>query len=140
MQNFTTLFQDLLSNLGAILSTPIPTTPFNYSNDLRIFESNVLKFTDELMLAKYKDRRESMSILGEDKDEVQEYKEDNGITPYNFATVLKQLNELAHELDSYKWACGDFLEDPKNPRDFEGDRQKLESLFKILERATVKGL
>ncbi|KAG6991203.1 hypothetical protein G7Y79_00055g089790 [Physcia stellaris] len=130
MQNFTTLYQDLVSNLRAILSTPVPTTPVNYSKDLRILESNVLKTSKELTLI-YEEKLKCMNVIGEEKKEKAKEKEARGEASNTFKYYFKQLEGLARKLDSYKL---------DGPRDFKGDRQKWEGLFAKLEGATAASL
>ena len=130
MQNFTTLYQDLVSNLRAILSTLVPTTPFNYSNDLRNLESNVQKTSKELRLI-YDEKLKRMNIIGEEDEKEAAPKDARGEASNTFMYYFKQLEGLVCELDSYKL---------DGPRDFKGDRKRWEGLFAKLEGATAASL
>lgn len=141
MVTFTTLYEDLINNLKFMLRLPIPISSHDYSNDLRILESKILKNIENL---KKHEQLKGMQIPGETPPPPEPSRGKKIIEkvlprdktpkppPNHFNHYFGEIEGLAYAWDNYK-------RDPKaakKGRDWTGDREKVERILKNIEPAT----
>lgn len=133
MRIFTALFEDLLKNLRSILSCPIPTSSTNYPKNLRELERKVFNNIRDLE-QDHDDKLIVMRIPGEtDLDPRSAEEEKKASKKILFLQYWKELDGLAHD-----WCSGESLKG--GPRDWSRDREKVKTILKKIERASVASI
>ena len=124
-----------------MLRLPIPTSSRDYSNDLRVLESKILKNIQEL--EKY-GQLKHMQLPGETSPPPEPSRADKVLAkflprdktpkppPNHFGHYFGELERLAYAWDHYK-------RDPKfseKDRDWKGDREKVKRILEKIQPAT----